>query len=316
MSKYYYLKGYIDSEIEAEIDHMAAKDFGSTGVEDFSIDEEKVDSILGDRSYSGGDVPETVIYEVEDTLYTEGNLKKYYFNTEDEALSFLNLLNKKNQTFHLVAEDAVDWNEEWKKTYAPILVSEELEIIPSWNVEDYKSQAHKQIYIYPGMGFGTGSHETTFLCLKLYTEFKKNNIKSCLDFGCGSGILGLATLLFEPNLEVDLYDIDPEAIENTKQNIELNKLQEKNINLLLPSHRKSINKKYDLVFANILQNVLLLEKKYLVTCLNPGGQIILSGLLNGQEDEVVDRYLEENSTLKHIETIYKGDWLAIIMGQV
>ena len=188
MSKYYYLQGSVKAELADEIDHIACAEYAATGVEDFSIDEAKVDSILGERSYSGGDVPESVIFEVEDTLNTEGLLKKYYFNSKEEAIEFQNYLNTHGQKLELIESEVEDWNEEWKKTYAPILVSEELEIIPSWNKEDYSSLAKNQIYIYPGMGFGTGSHETTFLCLKLYTKYLNNRFKTCLDFGCGSGI--------------------------------------------------------------------------------------------------------------------------------
>src|SRR5690606_10010880 len=120
-----------------------------------------------------------------------------------------------------------DWNAEWKKHYSPIKVNELLEVIPSWK-DDYVSTTSQKIFINPGMGFGTGSHETTFLCLKLFTEeLLSNNIETVLDFGCGSGILGLSTFLFFPEARVDFYDIDLEANKNCFDNAEINKLASK-----------------------------------------------------------------------------------------
>src|SRR5690606_13881372 len=117
----------------------------------------------------------------------------------------------------------------------------EFRVVPSW---EKGGDETGNLYIYPGMGFGTGGHETTFLCLKLYKKYVIET-KLCLDFGCGSGILGLATFLFNKNNAVDLFDIDESALENSKQNIELNHFSARNFNLLLPTQEIVIKKKYD-----------------------------------------------------------------------
>jgi len=318
MEKYYYLETKIPLNIEDEIDSKSHKDFGCRGVEDFSIEEAKVDEILGERSYSGGDVPESVISEVEAALKSEGLFKKYYFNTKEEIYTFQAYI---TQNFHLsskfVEATVKDWNQEWKKNYKPILVGEDLEIIPGWEKENYQSKAKKQIYIYPGMGFGTGSHETTFLCLKILLDLVKEKIQlnTCLDFGCGSGILGLAYRLFDSTGIVDLYDIDKEALTNSVQNIELNNLKKETFNLLLPKDRDQIGKKYSLVFANILRNVLLLESQFLANSITENGFLILSGLLKGQENEVISKIHSINPDIIHLNTLGQGDWVAVLMGK-
>lgn len=315
---YYYLEAIVPAESENLIDSQAHKEFNCTGIEEFSIEEGKVDSILGDRSYSGGDVPTSVINEVEATLKNESTSKKYYFGTEKEVLIFKNFLKDDfslDSTF--ITEEIKDWDQEWKKTYSPISVGEELEVIPEWQKESYKSDAEKKIFIYPGRGFGTGSHETTFLCLKhLLNILRENNkLDSCLDFGCGSGILGIAYKMFYEHSLIDLYDIDPEALENSIQNIELNDYKTSEFNLLLPKDRKSIEKKYSLVFANILQNILLLESEYLANSIEDGGFLILSGLLKGQEVQVIQEIEKKNNKVTHIETLEQGDWVAVLMGK-
>ncbi len=313
MNDYYIVSCEISIESEDRVADKAMKDFNCLGIEEFSIDEPKVDDILGERSYSGGDVPETVIHEVEDVLSRESKLKKFYFDKKSLANHFLKELEESFKLNpKLEVQETKDWNEEWKKSYKPILVSEELEIIPEWEKDTYKSKAKKSLYIYPGMGFGTGSHETTFLCMKIFMSIQ-NKASSCLDFGCGSGILGIAYKMFSPDGVCDLYDIDPEALKNCEQNIELNKMSTHEYSLILPKERKKIGRTYDLVFANILQNVLLAEAKYLTSCLTANGHLILSGLLAGQEDEVIQKYKGMNPKLSHVKTEKLGDWVAVYL---
>ena len=321
MNEYFCVEALISTTLEDEIDTIAHKDYACTGIEEFAIEEARVDEILGERSYSGGDVPESIIHEVESTVKGSGITKKYYFETKLESEKFFELLkNSYKLKSTLTNVEITDWNEEWKKNYSPIEISKNLEVIPEWFKDSYETNAQTKVYIYPGQGFGTGSHETTFLCLKLMDEyFTKNtkdiNIKSCLDFGCGSGILGIALEKILDTNDVDLYDIDPAALENTKQNITLNDIDEKNFKLLLPNQKSLIERKYDFVFANILQNVLLLEADYLVNCLNLKGQLILSGLLDGQEQDVIKKYQQLNPKLKLIKVIKKADWVAVLMEQ-
>lgn len=295
----------------SSVESLAFNDHEALGIEEFSLNEPEVDALLGERSYSGGDLPQDVIDEVEDRVLKGPNNYRFFFDHPEKAEQFLN---KVKVGFlcesQLEEHQSEDWNAEWKKHYSPIKVNETLEIIPSWS-KDYKSQSQKQIYIYPGQGFGTGSHETTFLCLKLFTEnVMQEKISTVLDFGSGSGILGLAVFKFFPDAKVDFYDIDPEANKNCYQNAETNDLQDYAFRLLLPEVRSKLMKEYDVVFANILENILIEECDNLITYTKANGSLILSGLLKHQAQGIIKTYSQKG--MKLISHVEKGDWTAIL----
>ncbi len=316
MNKYFYVKltlkeGSLGQE---DLERLAFTDFGATGIEEFSIDEPKVDEILGERSYSGADIPVSVIEEVELRVNTESNnAKNIHFNSKKEAKAFQDWFESTSYgSSEIIEKNIEDWNESWRESYKPIAVSENFVIVPSWMKDTYQGAEKYKLYIYPGMGFGTGSHETTFLCLKLLTTLKLKKETACLDFGCGSGILGLGLRLIDSKSTIDLYDIDQEALDNCVQNLDLNETSRENIRLLLPKDREKINKKYDVVFANILKNVLEIEKPYLTQCLNDGGVLILSGLLKEQEEDIIQQYQEYQPKLQLKNVLRDGDWIAIM----
>lgn len=293
------------------LEYFAVNDFSTLGIEEFSLDEAAVDELLGERSYSGGDLPLEVLNEVEANVLGKPGSYRYFFSNRNDAEGF------REKCRDFLAETQIeecaqeDWNAEWKKHYRPIKVNEFFEIVPSW-MTDYVSTSQSKILIYPGMGFGTGSHETTFLCLKLFTtHLIKNKIQTCLDFGSGSGILGLSALKFFPNMLVDFYDIDPEANKNCFQNAQLNQLEKAKFRLLLPEVRDKLAPTYDVVFANILESILLAEKSNLIGHTKLGGHLILSGLLSHQVPNVLDAYEVQGLTV--VERADKGDWSAIIL---
>lgn len=307
-NKYYTI--VVISDDDSKLDEIQEKAFvlGSTGIEEFSIDEPQVDAILGERSYSGADIPESVIDEV--SAKASSNKIVFYFSDLENAKKFESFV-QENQVSHLEIEEHLeqDWNAKWRESYQPIRISDELEVVPSWE----QASCDKSLFIYPGMGFGTGNHETTFLCLKAFAEAAATiRPVNCLDFGCGSGILGLATYLYFPSIHVDFYDIDQAALDNTVQNVELNKFENKSYNLLLPGQRNLLLNKYDIVFANILKNVLEYEVDYLAHSVEKGGLLILSGLLNGQQDDILKLYAKSNSNLKCKSLEKKGDWVCIV----
>jgi ribosomal protein L11 methyltransferase len=294
-----------------QLEGRAVNDFETIGIEEYSLSEVEVDEILGERSYSGGDLPLEVLDEVEETLIKRPGSYRFFFQEEIFAKNFYNFIRSDFLCeVQLERKMVEDWNAEWKKHYSPIRVNEMLEIIPSW-YQDYKSSSLQSLSIYPGMGFGTGSHETTFLCLKLFTEFiLKNKVQTVLDFGSGSGILGLCVFKFFSDAKVDFYDIDIEANKNCFVNAELNHLEHHSFRLLLPEVKDKLNATYDLVFANILESILIEEKDFLVSRISQGGHIILSGLLKHQVPEIISQYRAMG--LKLLHEVQKGDWAAIL----
>jgi ribosomal protein L11 methyltransferase len=297
------------------IESLALNDFGAMGIEEFALNEEQVDEILGERSYSGGDLPQEVLDEVEAKVLGGPINYRFFFNDMEMAGDFHQKVKSAYLCESQVEEQQTeDWNAEWKKHYAPIQVNESLEIIPSWSKE-FKSRSKKQIYIYPGMGFGTGSHETTFLCLKLFTEHLLNTkTEDVLDFGSGSGILGLSVFKFFPEARVDFYDIDPEANKNCYQNAETNDLEEMSFRLLLPEVRDHLHPTYDLVFANILESILMQEREALTASTKMQGSLILSGLLKHQAQGIIDLYTQHG--MKLVQHLEKGDWAALLLQKV
>ena len=156
------------------------------------------------------------------------------------------------------------------------------------------------------MAFGTGLHETTNLCIEQLQQLQLDN-KSVLDIGCGSGILSVASSKLGAK-EVFATDIDPLAVEATLDNAELNKIS--NINAVEGSLLDKVDKKYDVVIANILLNVLDILIPDLPKALEKDGIFICSGLINSQRDKIVN-ILEKNN-LEIVEISEKGEWISVI----
>ena len=294
------------SNIE-HLKHIAFNHFGCLGVEDFNIDEARVDAILGERAYSGGDIPESIINEVSEIVSSD---TKYRFYFEDDAFKFKSYLSKELGLLDVkyLKEKVLDWNNEWRKSFQKIEVSKNLNIVPSWELE---KKDENSILIYPGQGFGTGNHETTKLCLELFDKHVKD-CETCFDFGCGSGILGIAAIK-KFNSRVKFCDVDKAALENSKQNLELNfNLEDLEGSSLTIRERLSQNKKYDLVFANILENILILEPDIILDALKKDSILIVSGLLSNQVEKFVEKFKELDPSLNTIEVKFEGDWGAVI----
>ncbi len=150
--------------------------------------------------------------------------------------------------------------------------------------------------------------------MSLFESLQHSSIKSCLDFGCGSGILGVAALKYGID-RVVICDIDKSALDNCVQNLVLN-FDGKNISNTTVVDRKRLefNEKFDLVFANILQDALMSELPLLEQVVKKDGIIILSGLLNEQVDYISKNYSERG--FEEIKRVSKGDWSAMEMIKV
>lgn len=302
-----YFHKITSAELES-LSQYAMEDFGCDGVEAFSLEERGVDEILQERAYSGGDLPMEVILEVDEVLHRQEEIiYKFCFYTENFKLNaeeFFSSISK-NYRAVLTFEKTEDWNANWKKHYLPIEIDENFYIVPSWLKNSFKHLPNN-IYIYPGMGFGTGSHETTFLCLRLYNEIiKLDKINTVLDMGCGSGILGIAAIRINQS-KVEFCDIDREALGNCLQNLNLNFDQDLNGCSLVIRDRFQ-PQKYDLVFANILESAIKSEMELLVTASTK--HLILSGLLVAQLGPMISSIEQYGFDLKN--KLILNDWGAL-----
>ena len=317
--RYYYSVSikFIDNlPLKEVVMAKAVDDYFCQGVEDFSMDEEQVDEALGEKAFSGGSIPQDVLDEVESSQSIKDDQRvKFYFHEGDVLNNVDNFQKYLRKDFaHLDIEveknNWTDWNQEWRKSYKPIRVSSRLTIIPEWEKEGWREKK-EALFIYPGMGFGTGDHETTFLCLQMFDELNQNNgLTHCLDFGCGSGILGMSALKLS-SMKVDFCDIEIEALNNCKQNLELNFLPEQLDGQRLVSRKRFVpEKKYDLIFANILEHILIEEKNLLDECLKESGYLIVSGILIEQIKKIKGEFCEMGFRLKEEKS--KGQWAALL----
>ena len=223
----------------------------------------------------------------------------------------LNINSHKTQLFEWNVIKEEDWLTSWKKYWAPELVGKKFLILPCWINLNEKFKDKQIIKIDPGAAFGTGSHPSTYLCLE-----KMENIlisdKKVLDIGCGSGILSIASKLLGAK-EVCAVDNDYLAINSTNSNYQLNFGNLKKLNAYLGSFNEVIFKyqleNFDLVLCNILAEVIKEMIPNIYNCLGNNGQVILSGILNSQKNEIIKILIQNN--LKLLDLSSRKDWVCI-----
>ena len=177
-----------------------------------------------------------------------------------------------------------DWSRAWMDDYHPIQCGERLWICPSWTKPPVADAIN--LMLDPGLAFGTGTHPTTFLCLQWLDQLDCQN-KHVVDYGCGSGILGIAALLLGAQSAMGV-DIDPQALLATQDNAERNQLHTDLFPVYLP--QKAPSQQADIVLANILAGPLVELAATITNHLLPGGQLCLSGVLTIQAEQVQAAY--------------------------
>lgn len=165
--------------------------------------------------------------------------------------------------------------------FEPIRVTERLWIVPSWHAAP--DPAAVNLVLDPGMAFGTGSHPTTWLCLEWLTRQRLTG-RRILDYGCGSGILGIAALRLRGAQAVGA-DIDDKALQAARANAERN-----GVPLQLQHSAQPLEAQFDFVIANILTNPLCVLAPLLAGRVAPGGRLALSGVLDAQTERVIEAY--------------------------
>jgi ribosomal protein L11 methyltransferase len=184
--------------------------------------------------------------------------------------------------FEEVADQA--WERTWMEYYHPMKFADKLWICPTG--QEQKEKDTVCMILDPGLAFGTGTHPTTALCLEWLASHDLSG-KTVVDYGCGSGILAIASLLLGAD-KAYAVDIDPQAITATMANSEKNQVQDKII-CCLPTQFET-DRKVDVVLANILAKPLIEMAKPLTDLLVSGGQLVLSGILAEQAQAVIDAY--------------------------
>jgi ribosomal protein L11 methyltransferase len=203
-----------------------------------------------------------------------------------------------------------DWSTSWRSFFYLEKITDKLMILPAWEPMPDPVKGHV-IRIDPGTAFGTGKHETTRMCLKAIEDNVPGRPWTMLDVGTGSGILSVYGAMLGAK-EITAIDIDPEAVSWAEKNIALNDIPVK-IDLST-TPLELIDKRYDIIAANLIMNTILELNPLFPKVLAPDGVLILSGILTGQIDRIVED-LERHGLTKTGETIM-GEWACLLVKKV
>ena len=227
-----------------------------------------------------------------------------------EAVSFISeRLSAENITYKIETEGCSeeDWADKWKAYFKPTPIGERLFIRPTW-IDDYDSGNRAVLNIEPGAAFGTGTHDTTRLCLEVLDEIVTEN-DTVLDIGCGSGILAIASMLLGAK-EGFGVDIDEIAVKTAKENGKMNGLTEPELQFVCGDLADKVNKKYSIVVANIVADIIKLFSTQVKAFMLPGAKFIASGIIDSRADEVCLSL--ENAGLKILRRIENGGWVCLV----
>ncbi len=284
-------------------------DLGITGVEISDKDDFK-EFLENNRKYWD------YVDEELEKLKTADSCITVYFGDDAEgetemqqAIDAVSALNLEKTAFHQRAVKDEDWSENWKQYFKPIEVGEKVLIVPQW--EDVPKSDRVKFIINPGMSFGTGSHESTRMCIEEMEKHLEKGDK-ILDLGCGSGILSVIGLLLGAK-DAAAVDIDPMAVETAYNNLELNKLPREiyhgiagDITSDKVLCQKLSENKYEIVLANIVADVIISLSGYVKDFLKEDGVFICSGIIIERKDEVKAQL--EKAGLKIICERTMGEW--------
>lgn len=197
-----------------------------------------------------------------------------------------------------------NWSRAWMDHYQPMQFGERLWVCP-WHIEPPEPDA-VNLRLDPGLAFGTGTHPTTSLCLSWLDKHCRNQT-NLLDFGCGSGILAIAALLLGVQ-HADAVDIDLQALEASLANAKANRVDDRLQLFTADQQSKQNIKQYEIVVANILSGPLVELAPVLAGYTKSGGDVVLSGILCEQADDVLNAY---KPFFKMDAPVIQGDWVLL-----
>ncbi len=194
-----------------------------------------------------------------------------------------------------------DWERAWMDHYHPMRFGTRLWVVPSWCPAPEPDAVN--LLLDPGLAFGTGTHATTALCLEWLDSLE---LQGCtvIDYGCGSGILAIASLLLGAHQAIAI-DNDPQALLATRDNAQRNGVADR-LRVFAPDEVPESVGPADVIVANILAGPLIALAPKLTSMLQPGGRIALSGLIRSQVEDVQEAY--EDSFLMEPATVRDEDW--------
>lgn len=215
----------------------------------------------------------------------------------------------RSNDLRLVSSSSVpdqDWMQKWKEGFEPTEIGSRLIIAPSWKLPD-AGEGRIVVQIDPGMAFGTGTHETTRMCLEAIEKHWRGG--SLLDVGTGTGILAIAGALLEPGSRITAIDVDPQAVEVARENTEINDASN-SVEVVEGGPRGFVGGAFDAVVANLTAEVIISLIDDLAGCVSGSGMVILSGILTTLEADVETAATRAGLTI--VERRQLGEWSALV----
>lgn len=245
-------------------------------------------------------------------------LIKTYVSEEKNVMEFVEIIKQKvlglkdfgidigEGSVSLDQVNEADWANEWKAYYKPTKVGQRVVVKPTW--EDYAMQDGDLIIeLDPGMAFGTGTHETTSMCIRELEKYVNKDSK-VFDIGCGSGILAIAAAKLGAK-EVVAVDLDEVAVKVAKENVLENKV-EKSVSVMHGNLTDVIKDKADVIVANIIADIIKILAKDVQNFMKEDAIFISSGIILDKVEEVKESLIENGFEIVEVQKL--GEWSAIV----
>lgn len=198
-----------------------------------------------------------------------------------------------------------DWENNWKKYYKPTKIGNKIIIKPIW--EKYEaSNGEIIVELDPGMAFGTGTHETTRMCVEALEKYVSPNV-TVFDIGTGSGILAIVAAKLNAKKVIGV-DLDPVAVDSAKQNVSYNGVD--NIEILHGNLMDVVSGTAEIVVANIIADVIMFLAEDIKKFMKPKGYFITSGIIKDRKDDVVNKLISSGFEIEEINI--QGEWVCIV----
>ena len=245
-------------------------------------------------------------------------LIKTYVSEEKNVMEFVEIIKQKvlglkdfgidigEGSVSLDQVNEADWANAWKAYYKPTKVGQRVVVKPTW--EDYAMQEGDLIIeLDPGMAFGTGTHETTSMCIRELEKYVNKDSK-VFDIGCGSGILAIAAAKLGAK-EVVAVDLDEVAVKVAKENVLENKV-EKSVSVMHGNLTDVIKDKADVIVANIIADIIKILAKDVQNFMKEDAIFISSGIILDKVEEVKESLIENGFEIVEVQKL--GEWSAIV----
>lgn len=233
-------------------------------------------------------------------------------SSPEEAVSFLKERFLSESITFKISETGCredDWINNWKQYFFPIPIGEKLLIRPTWR-DDFDPGSRAVLNIDPGLAFGTGTHETTRLCLNALEKYVADDC-TVLDVGTGSGILSVASLLLGAKSAIGV-DIDPAAVKTSRENAELNDVSEQ-YTAICGNLTDCIAGEFNVVVANIVADAIITLSRGITRYLSDDAVFIASGIIDSRRDDVL---CELETQFDIVEELNENGWICFIFKKI